>query len=319
MDPKQLEALYQQTMEHYIKGRTDLYVAGLHMCAKLGHPLAWFWKGVAHLFGNDVEYDPELGYELLGRADQKGVLSAKAYLGYCHYIGSKVKYDPDQAVMIYRQARQLKSNNVAPFLGLAYWEGRGTEQNEAEAIRIWKEGAAMEDPLAKAFLDLSYMEYNDFANKVLGTSITKTAAAKEFLSLRSNFRDFPRLYGEFSRLIEEEPAFFNTKPNHVFDFAKKGADRHDPCSLSRLAYCYSKGIGCEQDLQQAMKLYGEAVRLYFVPAMIDLGISFLTGSLGVTNEKMGWDYLGYALRIGTPSEKEILQETLTRLGISKKF
>lgn len=315
MDSQQLEALYQQTMDHYVKGKTDLYKAGLHMCAKLGHPLACYFKGVAHLFGNDFEYDPKLAYELLSEANQKNVLSAKAYLGYCHFIGCKVEYDPAKAFAFYKEAYLQNSNNVAPFLGLAFWEGRGAAQDEAKAVQLWKEGVEQDDPLAKAFLDLCYMEYNDFTNKVLGTARTKTEAAKEFLSLGGYFRDMPRIYGEFSRLVEEEPEFFNAKPKNIFDFAQKGAIRHDPCSLHRLAHCYAKGIGCDADPQKALNFYYEAAGLHFVPAMVDLGLSLIMGSLGVTNEKLGREYLGYARRFGTDSENDTLDRTLAKLGL----
>ena len=169
---------------------------------------------------------------ILQREDfAKGDARAGYNLGRIYYYAPAPYLNPRQAVKLFQQTGD-KVGSSALMMGVAYEEGKGVPQNFGEAVEWYRKAIAQGQHEAYAYLGAAYLD---------GRGVP--ASEKEA----------------------------------VFQF-QEGADKGDPRSQRRLAVLYTQGKGVPYDYEKALHWSLEAAKggdvqaMYLAGAMYEKGI-----------------------------------------------
>lgn len=199
-------------------------------------------------------YEPEL--ERLTRIDNA---TARARLGYLYLTGRGVMANPQKARELFENA--LNDDGFAEYnLGRMLEQERYGPTNKFEARNFYKRGTELND--AHAWYNLGVIIYYDAKRK---------EEHQEALNCfqRAANQGFTAAYNTVGEMYQFEPMIATDLEVALHNY-RLGAAAGDPAAITNLGRMYADGqkskSGLDQDLDQAEKLYREAIVMKYPEA-----------------------------------------------------
>lgn len=182
---------------------------------------------------------------------EQGFPNSQHMLGYCYRNDIGVTQDLDEAIKWYRKAANQGFAHAQFALGVSYQRGEGVSKDEGEAVFWYKKAAD------QGFSDAQFQLGRMYGAGV-GVSISyeqslkwyRKAAAQGHLDAQCYLGQF---YEDGSNGVTKDPA-------EAVKWFRKSAEYGHASSLSWLGYCYWKGIGVEENFEEACGYYSLAAR-----------------------------------------------------------
>jgi TPR repeat protein len=169
-------------------------------------------------------------------------------VGLCHHHGKGVEEDQERAVEWFKKAAELGQSDAQNHLGWCYRNGSGVEWDHELAVKWLKKAAHQGDTDAHYNLGLCYsIEANKFDKE----------------------KDLVRSVECFKKAVE---------------CFRKAAVRNHAFAEYEMGFCYTSGLGVEEDYLCAANWYKRAVDHGSRDAIYSLGICYQLGR-GVEKDK----------------------------------
>ena len=277
----EMEQLFQQSMQAYIRGDFSKSLQLLHKLAEQGNIKAQGRLGLMYERGIGIQQDYDKAREWYNRAIKRnsgfalarrgfmyerglgelqdytravsyyhraieqGNASAYAHLGFLYFNGKGVDKDYDNAYLHFKKSADEGSHLGMAWLGFSYEEGIGVERDHEKAFK-WSERAAKKgSPLGLAMLGKQYLKGH-------GTQQDFDKALKVLRSaeLRGSLLGTALLGYMYERGLSELDYDIEKAIALYLRAAKEGSI----FANVRLARCYWLGIGVVEDQNKAIRM-----------------------------------------------------------------
>ena len=218
--------------------------AWYRQAAELGEGLAMYNLGSLYARGSGVAKDPVQHVHWFRKAADCGVPEAMHNLGVSYERGDGVARDAAVAVDWYRKAAHLGDAQAMASLAECYRTGRGVTKDLAEATAWYRRAADLGSPNAMANLGVSYANGTGVAqNRAQALNWLRRAAAQGHSGAMLTLGDCSKNYAEAARWYQQ------------------AADRGSVEAMRKLAFCYTRGMGVDQDDIRAASWFRKAAEL----------------------------------------------------------
>ena len=267
------EEMYREAVNCYYgrNGYSKDYRKAFDLFSKLyscNHPGATNMLGVYYQDGYDTAKNMDKAAFYYEKAAELGSYNGFFNLGARYYFGdSYLEQDYGKAVNLFNKALPSRYGYVYNQLANCYYYGRGVEQNREDAVYYYRQAVEVGYPLAMYNLGLMYY-YGT------GVDIDYQEAYNLFKRADENGYDKAREYMEFStkKIKEQENV--------------KGPTKALKQELDRAVTYFVGDANTIIDFDKGKQILGRLSKENYGPAELVLGIIYLEGLFGVTEDRL---------------------------------
>ena len=296
----------------------DFDIEKCKLAARKGNPEAQHSLAVCYWWGyHGLKKDAEKAFRFASKAAEQELPEALDFLGDCYRDGKKVTMaDKQKAFEYYKKAAEQDYTEAIYDLGKCYIEGCGTEKDEKKGLGLLEKAADRGFGMAFSCLADYYIDLDDKKafelyqkGNELGDSKSKTGLAICYLigigTSEDREKGIELLIEAADECDEEAINILAAKYKDIgeyekaFELYKKGQLLENAESQTQLGLCYLKGLGTEEDDQEAFNLIEDAaIRFNYCEAWFWLSRFYAEGVVVGKNQKKADLYYQKAIENG---------------------
>lgn len=296
----------------------DFDIEKCKLAARKGNPEAQHSLAVCYWWGyHGLKKDAEKAFRFASKAAEQELPEALDFLGDCYRDGKKVTMaDKQKAFEYYKKAAEQDYTEAIYDLGKCYIEGCGTEKDEKKGLGLLEKAADRGFGMAFSCLADYYIDLDDKKafelyqkGNELGDSKSKTGLAICYLigigTSEDREKGIELLIEAADECDEEAINILAAKYKDIgeyekaFELYKKGQLLENAESQTKLGLCYLKGLGTEEDDQEAFNLIEDAaIRFNYCEAWFWLSRFYAEGVVVGKNQKKADLYYQKAIENG---------------------
>lgn len=257
--------------------------------AQKGDAEAQFQLGLCYYNGeNGAEEDNDQAFAWFSKAGSQGHADAIYYIGNCYNGGYGVEKDYNKAIEYYHQAVNKGSNKAMNKIGLCYWNGEGVakdyniandwflkageagnEYGYSNLGNSYRDGDGVEKDLNKALelyakADSIKERYRLESYSVWSKNNNQHQIEKDCLDLiykKSGISAITKLANCYYNGTSYNDIEIEEDKKHAFVYYGIASSVGDVDAMPKLGDCYLNGIGCQKNIEEAIKWYKKATEL----------------------------------------------------------
>lgn len=231
--------------------------------------LAWYYSE-----GAEGAKSPTMAYTWMKIAADRGNSAAEYNMGKFYDKGIGCTPDARQAFEWYLKAAEHGNADAMQIVGSRYYLGRGVSKDLKKAYEWCAKAAEIGYPASLCALADFYF-YGEGVQRDVDKALSLYKQAME----KGNPDAIVKLGMCYFRGDMREGSSVVRSYAKAIEYFRAAAEQKSPMALFNLAACYHDGLGVEIDRTEAAKLFAEAAKLEYIPAVYWLGICYLNGDV----------------------------------------
>jgi TPR repeat protein len=257
------------------------------IAAEGGCAMAACWLGNRYQRGEGIQENLLEAANWYALGAKQGHSSCQVNLANMFICGRGVERNPEKAVWLLKQSALLGNKEAMRLLGCAHYFGLGVTVDEHSGLD-WLYRAAQAGS-GNACFNLA---------EIIATLKTSDASesATHWLRIGADLGDSQAQFALAEALINGTG--IPKDPVAAFDWAVMAGKQLNGDALFLIGQMHAAGVGTEVDYKLATLSYRVAAELGIARAKLALGLSYLLGSLGETDDELGVSLITEAAQSG---------------------